>query len=479
MSVKIQKFVKSSKKLLSQTGALESRAEFKKLESIAIGLPSVESFLNQLPAKLLIILTLFQTDPGSNDRIRILKEIFSNCLNFSPNPETVSAIKLVPVKDLEKSLLPFFYENSNRGKAACFLAAKSNLILSPEAIKYFLSSRYWSKTDLINLSFLAQNGPAVSAELEKAINSEDSSAESIELFNEFRFLLLDPPSAEPLIPDITQAEPEINIKQDIKCDTATSIETDSSQKQINQNSSHRISSLSISDKLPRKSKKQQLKEEKKAEAETIFSAWHLLGIVGIFSLVAVFLTWHSYSELDADLKERHNSTRKIPDYWTDAINNQKITPGYLTADKDYRMGELFLTRNRYSEAISLFEDAISADPNHVHAHYRLGFCRMRIKDYNGAIKAFKNTLKNDAKYKHANLNLARIYLEIKEPEHAINFYQNEINLYQEPAVAIEFAQCLNHLGKQNQASELIEKFQKLYPERMFVLFADSETPTEN
>jgi tetratricopeptide (TPR) repeat protein len=140
------------------------------------------------------------------------------------------------------------------------------------------------------------------------------------------------------------------------------------------------------------------------------------------------------------------------------------------------MGELFLTREKYSEAVILFEDALSVYPQHIKAQFRVGFCRLNLGDYDRAEAAFSKTLKIDKKFKQANLFLARTAIAQNQEEKARNYYEQELKVNKNLQVAIEFAQFLKETGNIEEAEAILKEFQELYPEKGYITTSLANSP---
>jgi len=163
------------------------------------------------------------------------------------------------------------------------------------------------------------------------------------------------------------------------------------------------------------------------------------------------------------------TTGRAPNQWVDAVSQRPVTAKYLAADKDFRMGELFLTRDKFAEALKLFEDALAIEPEHLHALVRSGYCRMQLGDNKKAAEIFKRALSVDAGISGVNLYLARIHLAANDNTAAEKHFRAEFKLSADLTSGMELANFLNRAGKQNEAMELIAELQEKHPGKMLVL----------
>lgn len=189
-----------------------------------------------------------------------------------------------------------------------------------------------------------------------------------------------------------------------------------------------------------------------------------------FALLALYFsfTFLSPSNEDAMIKPPPRN-RKAPDSWVDATSQKVITEKFLAADKDYRMGELYLTRDKFIEAISLFQDALSLDPGHDMARLRLGFCRMRLGQFDQAIPELNRLIKSDAQIKLANLYLAQIAVQNNDLQLAEKHYAAEIEINKDLSVGLEYAGFLQRTGQSGKAEMVLDELRKYYPDRTLIV----------
>lgn len=166
---------------------------------------------------------------------------------------------------------------------------------------------------------------------------------------------------------------------------------------------------------------------------------------------------------------------KIPEYWVDAVTNQKITPQYIEADVDYRMGELYLSRNHYEEAIKFFSSALRTEPNHNIAKLRWGYAELLQGNYFVAKKLLKEVLAADSKMKNVNLYLARTASGEKDFNNAKNYYRAEYRNFGSLDVGMEYANFMASIGQQDEAMDFLSVLQEKFPEKMLILNASSMT----
>ncbi|MFZ5953395.1 MAG: hypothetical protein ACOYXC_22015, partial [Candidatus Rifleibacteriota bacterium] len=350
MNIVLENYLSASKQLIEESGQLNLRQSWVRCRQFANQLQISGDILQQLPAYSATLLCLIKTEEASNARLDLLKQIFYRFLRQIPDHHFLGMLAFVPRSDLEKSLLPFIYDKGNLGRVACYVAAKLKVQVSPEAFEYFLKSRSWTNTDLVNLALLAgKNAATICSRLEELISRPDSGVVR-DNADELRYILFDRNPEEPLVPDLAAEE---------KIEPAT--------PQISKTETESATSL--------KSAEADSHEIYLGKAKELLQKPAVALSALIFSLLLLIASFTFTPEPDSSVKAVKKN-RKKPEFWTDIVTQQQVTEKFIAADKDYRMGELFLTRDRVAEASSLFKDALNVDPTHLMARLRLGYCRL-------------------------------------------------------------------------------------------------------
>ena len=196
-------------------------------------------------------------------------------------------------------------------------------------------------------------------------------------------------------------------------------------------------------------------------------------IVLIFVIYLLFWLFSSSGDSNTKVVVAPPMEGTIPEYWVDAVSNRKITPRYIEADVDYRMGELYLSRNLYNEAIKFFSSALRTEPNHNIAKLRWGYTELLQGNYFVAKKLLKEVLAAEPKMKNVNLYLARNASGEKDFNSAINYYRTEYRNYGSLDVGMEFANFLASIGQQDEAMDFLSILQEKFPGKMLILNASS------
>ncbi|MBU1106707.1 MAG: tetratricopeptide repeat protein [Candidatus Riflebacteria bacterium] len=475
-----EKFYELTAELLREDGVLPNRPTWIKLRQL------VQAFEPELLQSggwsdtHLLLLALLKTAERSPERVEFLSKVLASVTTKTPDEEFILLLKQLSTDDLAKSLFPCMYQADSRGSAAVYLAARAALHLAPEAFQYFLCARLWSQTDLINLSFLVRPNEIhnVCAMLEKAAETEQSAINK-EAFSEFRYILFNQSSQQPLLPDI---EPSTAPFAEQRQTSESVVPAQLNVKPVaTLSQTRRTVTPALQQNAPHKPEQPdkaglQFPPELVRLVETNRTVF--LIIFGLTTLTLLASNFSGWLISDSAPVRSQAEATKIPSHWVDSSSRELITERDLAADKDYRMGELYLTRDKYSEALILFEDALATKPDHIQALYRVGYCRLNIKDFAGAKTSLEKALKIDPAFRHTNLLLARVAIGQNDNRLAEKHFRLELELTADPMIALEYANFLQNLNKEDEANDLISKFQALYPERVLVLSQKPEIKEE-
>lgn len=451
MNIILENYLNASKQLIEESGQLNLRPGWVRCRQFANQLQISQETIQSLPACPAILFCIIKTEEASHSRIDLLKQIFSRFLKQVPDHHFLALLAFVPIPDLEKALLPFIYETGNLGKVACYVAAQLKVSVSSEAFEYFLKSKCWSNTDLVNLALLAKKNETtiICSRLEELMSLAESGVNR-ENIEELRYILFDRKPETPLVPDITceeKAKPE--------------------EKRLNESCLEKSQSLEPKDVV---SQNCYLEKTREILQKPVFALTAL-----IFSTLLLIASFSFTPAPDSPEKVVRKS-RKKPDFWVDIVTQQQVSEKFIAADKDYRMGELFLTRDRFSEAASLFQDALAIEPNHLMARLRLGYCRMIQGESSLAETDLKKVLQIAPDIRLANYYLALIAAKEGNVKLADQHYAAEINVNKDLSIALEYAGFLQEKGMNDKSEKVLDEFRKIFPDRTLVVQTTTKNP---
>lgn len=102
---------------------------------------------------------------------------------------------------------------------------------------------------------------------------------------------------------------------------------------------------------------------------------------------------------------------------------QKIKADPEAAEALFRLGTLYLRRERHGDAIKMFELCLRKNANHVEAYFLLGNCYLRHDQYEIAARYFLKGLKANPNHKPSLFNIGLCYAELKMPKKAENAFR--------------------------------------------------------
>ena len=158
--------------------------------------------------------------------------------------------------------------------------------------------------------------------------------------------------------------------------------------------------------------------------------------------------------------------------WVDIETNKVIDEKYIRADTDYRLGELYLTRDKYHEALKCFNEALAVDKSHLNSLIKSAHCYINIGDFSNAIQNLNIALKLSPRGEFINMYMARAYKAQHDSKKAMTFYEKELKLNMNLTVALEYANFLKKIGESNKSMELLSKLQSMYPDKSITLDDD-------
>ena len=515
MQKKIEQFIFLSERILLEPGELRLRPTWSSLQNVSNELSSYIkqlSFNFETKYALLFLLSISDENQQKNGCMSLL---FRKILTTIPSRELLLLLSAVSRVELNTYLLPFLYESGNIGSVAAYTAAKLGLKVKYDAFEFFLNSREWSQKDLINLSLLSLSDEKqyLIANINQAYQNSHK-----EVFRDFAEILQTSNKAigVPQIPELGSGEASnknnIVVQEEKNTQpTATaqkpvaptvkraavpsknSIQKSDTEpesfvnkiKNYSQNVSDKIRNNNLSidtDKVGEtlKNSSEELSNFSKSD-DSSSNKKLFIGIGSSVAIIALLLAVFSLSQdnENSSTEYTYNKTAKIPNYWVDAVTNKHLTPKYLEADVDYRMGELYLTRSLYDEAIRFFQYALKTEPKHLSAKLRWGYVEMLQGNYFAAKKLLKEVQADEPKLKNVNLYLARTAALEKKFDEAKSYYKQEYKLYNELSVGMEYANFLADNGKHNEAMEQIAFLQEKFPDKMLVLDSNKDESSDS
>lgn len=489
MLERLNEFKKIAETLHKEKEDLKARASWKKLCGSSFSLANFSDIVipNLSPSDgLAFVLAAF---PSYDSRIINLRKLFDSALEVMPDEKFLNLAKFLTPEEITNGLLPHLYDSGNKSSTTVYIAAKLGIVLNMDVFKTFLATHQWSQVDLINMSFLVipEEKQQLISLLNAAAADTDSPSERSS-YSSFNYILKTSNPQTPMLPELSNVIfPPPPKLPDLSHQTQSSHATKPVQKISNPsenkksppkaNSAPNFSALSesktINDTVKKihtvfKSPKIKSSFSQNFEKYAVPVAIGLVVIiVGTFLLV-IFTPKHKFDD-GATV-----TSAAIPKSWTDASSNRVITTKYLEADNDYRMGEIYLSRNLYADAQKLFKDALRRDSTHLLARIRSGYCHLQLNEHKKAFEQFNEAKKQAPEARFLNMYIARTHKSMKNYPEAIKHYEAELKLEFNLEVGIEFATFLKTIGESNRSMEVLNEIQQRYPDKIIVLASEKD-----
>jgi hypothetical protein len=451
----------------------------------------------------LLILALTGNDPTL--RNVLLRKNFGRLEAFKCN-EILKVLLFFSPEEVKNNLAPLLHSGGMIARRAAYLLARLTLTLNVQAFPLLLTGHDWDDDGLHNLAFLVEPRQKTEVRDGLAVESPPPGRGRVQV-DLFLKALDNVDFAEPKNPDDSPVPPPIEMKKELP---GSSREKDPSvsgpdveplsgppmtgktaradappgktaigeprkeQEQI------AIDPLDLQDLIPEKplstpplsvssSGRRGDAREKGSPPPLKKDPWDGLfrkifwGGFSAALVVAVVLPFLSLTTEDGATPSVSSAARKAPDYWIDSVSQKAITQNFLQADNDYQMGELFVVRGQYDNALSLFRDALAREPGHALAQFREGFCLYQLGDYVGARKALERARTLDEGISLIHLFLARIAIKNRDVTEAVEQYKKEYEKSGDWRIGLEFAEYLVRLRRWPEARRVALELTRKHP----------------
>ncbi|MBW1807414.1 MAG: tetratricopeptide repeat protein [Deltaproteobacteria bacterium] len=98
---------------------------------------------------------------------------------------------------------------------------------------------------------------------------------------------------------------------------------------------------------------------------------------------------------------------------------------YQYADKASRLvnqAKELMNQEKFDGALKILDEALLADPEHIHSHYHRGICLAERHRWDEAIAAFDRTIELDNQEANAYFNKGKIYWHLKQYDDAVKAF---------------------------------------------------------
>ncbi len=156
---------------------------------------------------------------------------------------------------------------------------------------------------------------------------------------------------------------------------------------------------------------------------------------------------------------------------------QDETPSEIEIGRQVNQGRIALEAGKVDEALTLYQEILRHNPNHVEAHFRLGSIYWRQKNLQLALQHFQKSVELDPDKVSLRLSLGGFYEQVRQLDAALNEYQiiiekspdsNEARIAKKRMTLVT-AKNFAAKGQLDKAIEMLESLLKEYPEDPRVL----------
>ena len=129
----------------------------------------------------------------------------------------------------------------------------------------------------------------------------------------------------------------------------------------------------------------------------------------------------------------------------------------VPAPPEYRQANELVRAGRYEDALSLYEEALRAQPRHVSSHINLGTAHHRLGNAEEARRCWLKALEIDPSAPRAHVNLARVLQAEGETEAAIGHWRRALESQPlDIGIRLELAGLLSAAGRLREARNEVE-----------------------
>ena len=119
--------------------------------------------------------------------------------------------------------------------------------------------------------------------------------------------------------------------------------------------------------------------------------------------------------------------------------------------------ELF-NNQKFEEALSKFDEALSKEPNCKEACFNKGLCYQSLNDNEKALECFEQALRIDPNYTSALIGQGNSYLKSGDKEKALSYFEKALSIKEDLPLALSGKSiCLQELNKKDEVNEIINK----------------------
>ncbi len=150
----------------------------------------------------------------------------------------------------------------------------------------------------------------------------------------------------------------------------------------------------------------------------------------------------------------------------DIDNALKILQNKKEADRSAQdwlmLGNIMQDKEKITEAIYMYNQAINKDPKFYKAHYNLGYIYFIQEKPNMALTEFKKAVKYNPEFSYGYYNIGCAYLKLKNYRNAKYYFFKSMDLRaNEPNIYYNLAYCYKMLNNEKKAQTYLDIYNKM------------------
>lgn len=126
------------------------------------------------------------------------------------------------------------------------------------------------------------------------------------------------------------------------------------------------------------------------------------------------------------------------------------------------IGNILQDKDKFDEAIYMYNKALEKDPKFYKAHYNLGYIYLAQDKPNMALSEFKKSVKYKDGFSYGYYNMGCAYLKLKQYRNArFNFFRAMDLKADEPMVYYNLAYTFKKMNNEKQAQKYLDLYNKM------------------
>lgn len=165
-----------------------------------------------------------------------------------------------------------------------------------------------------------------------------------------------------------------------------------------------------------------------------------------------------------------------------SICNELIDQNPYSHEYWFTLGRLYSTKPEYEQAIDAFDFALTCDDSDPEVKILKAYCLYMNENYEKALEVYQDINSDFEITGRIKPLMAECYIKLENFEKAYNLLKDTIGkkvIDNEPATYINFIRCCKETGRHQEASYILTKAVKLFPDNVRILSLQALAHVEN